>query len=184
MGPPDAADRMLSTTDNNAPTIHCPGVLIALATLGCAVAITACGGASSKPTISSDAHLALSECMRAHGVPNFPDPTKGPGGEGMTINQTPGRSTLTVEGIAFTGPAFQAAEKACKLFGGGTAPPAVSESQKLAELQFARCMRKHGVPNFPDPEFPSGGGIMRPAAPGLSRNSPAVRHAAAACNKA
>jgi len=62
----------------------------ALAALSCAVALAACGGSGSKPTASSSSQLAMSECMRAHGVPNFPDPVKGPSGEGMPIAQTPG----------------------------------------------------------------------------------------------
>src|ERR1019366_4651915 len=169
-------------TISNAAGIHRNGIWLALATVCCTVA--ACGGSSTKPTASSNSQLALSECMRAHGVPSFPDPTKGPGGEGMSINQSPGSSTLTVDGIPFSGPAFVAAEKTCKLFGGGNAPPSISESQKLALFHFAECMRKHGVPNYPDPQFPSGGGIMRPSVPGLNRNSPAVEHAAGVCNKA
>lgn len=160
------------------------GLSLAFAALSCALAIAACGGSSPKPAASSNSQLALSECMRAHRVPNFPDPTKGPGGDGMAINQSAGSSTLTVEGIPFSGPAFVAAEKTCKLFGGGNAPPPISESEKLARFHFAECMRKHGVPNYPDPKFPSGGGIMQPSVPGLNRNSPAVEHAAGVCNKA
>jgi hypothetical protein len=121
--------------------------------------------------------------MRSHGVPNFPDPVRGPGGEGFSITSTPGSSTLTVNSITFRGPAFESAEKACKLFGGGTAPPPISESQKVQLLHFAQCMRKHGVPSFPDPVFPAGGGVERREIPGLNRNSPAVRHAAMVCNQ-
>jgi hypothetical protein len=161
------------------------GLPVSLAAVSCALAIGACGGSSSKPTGSSgDSQLALSTCMRAHGVPNYPDPTKGPGGEGFSINSSPGSSTLTVDGIPFSGPAFSSAERTCKLFGGGSSPPPISESQKVAMFHFAQCMRKHGVPSYPDPTFAAGGGIMRPGVPGLGRNSPAVRQAAATCNKA
>ncbi|MGA2926175.1 MAG: hypothetical protein ABSG43_09300 [Solirubrobacteraceae bacterium] len=154
-----------------------------LTLVSCAVGIAACGGSGSKPSASSDPQLAISECMRAHGVTNFPDPTRGPGGEGMSITATPGSDTLTVEGIAFSGPAFEAAEKVCKLFGGGTSPPPITESQKVAAFQFAQCIRTHGVPDYPDPEFPAGGGIERPDVPGLNRQSPALQRAVAACNK-
>jgi hypothetical protein len=148
-----------------------------------AMLVTACGSGSAPRQASSNSPLALSQCMRSHGVPNFPDPTKGPGGEGMTISATPGSSTLTVDGIAFSGPAFQSAVRVCKLFGGSGAPGAVPESTRLAELAFARCMRSHGVPNFPDPIFPAGGGIERPGAPGINRHAPAVARAAAVCNR-
>ncbi|HWF35259.1 MAG TPA: hypothetical protein VG295_07795, partial [Solirubrobacteraceae bacterium] len=92
-------------------------------------------------------------------------------------------STLTVNGVGFSGPAFTAAERTCKLFGGGSSPPSISESQKIAAFHFARCMRAHGVPGYPDPVFPATGGIGRPSAPGVSRDAPAVTRAAAACNR-
>jgi hypothetical protein len=159
----------------------------ALAAASCvvALALAACGSSAPNKTggSASNAQLALATCMRAHGVPNYPDPTKGPGGEGFSISTSPGSDTLTVDGITFSGPVFQAAEKTCKLFGGGSGPPAISEGQKIAEFHFARCMRKHGVPNFPDPVFPAGGGIERPSVSGLNRDSPAFQHAAASCNK-
>lgn len=158
---------------------------VALTTAACVLAIAACGSGASKPTdAASNPQLAISQCMRAHGVPNYPDPTKGPGGEGFSIDQSVGgnSNTLTVNGIPFSGPAFTAAEKACKLFGGGAAPPPISESQKIALFHFAQCMRKHGVPDYPDPVFPAGGGIERQDVPGVNRDSPAVKQAAAVCN--
>ena len=88
-----------------------------------------------------------------------------------------------MEGIPFSGPAFEAAEKTCKLFGGGTGPAPVSETQKLALFHFSECMRKHGVPDYPDPSFPAGGGIERPSVPGLNLNAPSVTKAAAVCNR-
>jgi hypothetical protein len=56
--------------------------LIGLAVVGCAIAISiavaACGSAgpsTSTGTESGDAlALKFATCMRAHGVPNFPDP--------------------------------------------------------------------------------------------------------------
>jgi hypothetical protein len=163
--------------------LHRHSISIALAALSCAVAIAACGGSSTKLTAASKPPppFALSQCMRSHGVPNFPDPTAGPGGEGMSVVRSPGSSTLTVEGIPFSGPAFQSAMKTCKFFGRRRGRPQVSETKKLIQLHFAQCMRKHGVPNFPDPTFPSSGGIITPDVPGLNLNSPAVNQAVAAC---
>jgi hypothetical protein len=147
--------------------------------------IVAACGAGSKPkttAAASDPQFQLAQCMRAHGAPNYPDPVHGAGGEGFSIRATPDSSVISVNGIPFSGPAFQSAVKTCKLFGGGSGPPAVSESQKQQEFAFARCIRAHGVPNFPDPVFPAGGGIERPDVPGLNRNSPAFQKAIKACN--
>lgn len=158
----------------------------ALAALGCAATLAACGSSGGKAAASSNSQLALAHCMRAHGVPNFPDPTRGPdgGGEGFTISATPGSPNLSVDGVTFSGPVFTAAEKTCKLFGGGTAPPPITESQKLAMFHFAECMRAHGVPNYPDPVFPAGGGVQRQNASGINRDSPAFQHAVSICNRA
>ena len=44
-------------------------------------------------------------------------------------------------------------------------------------------MCTHGVPNFPDPTFPAGGGIAGKLPPGLSRSSPAFERAAKECGR-
>jgi hypothetical protein len=123
----------------------------------------------------------LAQCMRSHGVPNFPDPRLGTGG--WSIGATAGSSTLTVDGTTFTGPAFESAVKTCKLFGGGSGPPPVTAAQKRKAVAFAECMRKHGVPNYPDPTFPAGGGIAQSGGAGMNRRSPSFQAAVAVCNK-
>ncbi len=154
---------------------------IAFAAVSVALGLAACGSSKPKATAASNSQLALAQCMRAHGVPNFPDPIVGPGGAGFSISQSLSGGPLSVDGITFGGPAFTSAGKTCKLFGGGTAPPPVSESQKLQEFHFAECMRAHGVPKFPDPVFPPGGGIERKLSPGVNPDSPAFQRAAKAC---
>jgi len=157
----------------------------------CALTIAACGSsrpgstgdASTGPASSNPAALAASQCMRAHGIANFPDPTQSPGGEGLSVTKTPGNATVTVAGIPFSGPAFTAAAQACKFGPGARRHGAVPESTKVKELAFARCMRAHGVPNFPDPKFPAGGGIERPELPGLNLSAPAVQQAVVTCNR-
>jgi hypothetical protein len=77
--------------------------------------------------------------MRSHGVPNFPDPS--PGGPSVIPNW-----------INPQAPAFLSAQKACAEFlGGGESRGAGPESEKLALLNLAKCMRAHGLPNFADP---------------------------------
>jgi hypothetical protein len=50
--------------------------------------------------------LELSQCMRSHGEPNFPDPSTGPLGEQVI--------DLRRTGIDLNSPAFQAASEACQ----------------------------------------------------------------------
>jgi hypothetical protein len=156
------------------------------AAAGLALALSACGGAGSTgyhnphyPYGAPNVPVSLSKCMRANGVPSFPDPIKGPGGEGLPmVTSSPG--TLTVEGVTLAGPAFEAAEKACKEYMTPSGPPpTVSATQLKRELAIAACMRANGVPNFPDPTLNGRGGLAAVVA--AESGSPAFKHAAKVC---
>jgi hypothetical protein len=115
----------------------------------------------------------------------LPDPTNGPGGSGLSLETSPGSGTVIVDGVTFTGPAFDAAAKTCGRLlpgGGGPAPPPTAQHKQQA-LEFAKCMRRHAVPNFPDPTFSTGGGAPKTASrlPGVKTNSPAFKQAVAEC---
>jgi hypothetical protein len=90
--------------------MHITPVVFALAAVGCIVALAACGSAgynAAATTNASAGALTLSECMHAHGIKNFPDPTSVPGGA----------AKLAPAGINPSSPAFQHAVTAC---GGGS----------------------------------------------------------------
>jgi len=117
--------------------------------------------------------------MRANRVSGFPDPISGPGGEGLPLSVNSDGS-LTAEGKTFAGPALRSAERACKAYlppAGGPSPQVAAEQQRQA-LAFARCMRAHGVPSFPDPML-SRNGQGLPAE--INPASPAFRSAARIC---
>jgi hypothetical protein len=162
-----------------------------VAAVVCAAVLAACGGTGSSVsgvpaggTGTTDTGLfAMTQCMRAHGVPNFPDPTAGAGGsEGLSVAESQG-GTISVGGIPFSGPAFDAAVKTCHFGPGGGARPRLSAAQRQGMLASARCMRRHGVPNFPDPVFgPRGFGVKVTPIPGLSRDSPAFIRANRECD--
>jgi hypothetical protein len=160
---------------------------VTLTGLVCAVALAACGS-SSKPISSASAGetagIKFADCMRAHGVPNFPDP--GSGG-GIQLNSG--------SGVNPQSPAFQSAQNACQklLPGGGPGRAQGSEARKVALVKLAECMRAHGLTTFPDPTTsapsapPSGGGIAFGgpggflAVPQSTVQSPAFKQAAATC---
>lgn len=122
-----------------------------------AVAAAGCGGrGTAAPQIASvsagtstvassgspqQEALAFARCMRAHGVPGFPDPSpRGgfvfPAGSGLDPRS----------------PALRAAQASCRRFMPGTGMTGRPSAQWLAHmLTVARCMRGHGVPDFPDP---------------------------------
>ena len=94
---------------------------------------------------AGDPGLAFAECMRANGVPNFPDPE-------------PGRGLLfSTDGINPAAPAVEAAQAKCKktLPNGGPPGPGTQmhpSAETMAKLvRIARCMRQHGISQFPDP---------------------------------
>jgi hypothetical protein len=159
--------------------------------LACTVAVGACGGSSGKPSTTASSSfysqaLKFSECMRSHGITNFPDP----GSRG-------GIELSSSSGINPFSPGFKAAQAACgKLLPGG-GPGAnghPSAQAKRQMLEISECMRAHGVTGFPDPtttppSSPPGGGIALAHAgvflivpSTIDINSPAFKQAAAACD--
>lgn len=142
---------MQSTTTTKTLSGHGRLLAVALAVLGCAAAITACGSASPTKTSSGLAAqrkyagaLAFAKCMRSHGVSNFPDPTV----IGNSI-QILGSSS----GINPQSPAFKSAQQSCKhLLPGGGSPSQHQIAQAKAQLlTISRCMRAKGISGFPDP---------------------------------
>jgi hypothetical protein len=91
--------------------------------------------------------LSYAECMRIHGLPNFPDPTQNNG----SISFNPKADSNS--------PRFSSANSSCKHLlpnngGRPTTAQLAAETAKL--LKYAQCMRIHGVPNFPDPTVKPG----------------------------
>jgi hypothetical protein len=130
------------------------------------------GSASSSTGAPKASMLAYSRCMRAHGIANFPDPNAD--------------GNLSVEGdkgsnLDPNSAAFKAADAACKsLLPAAQAPP---KNMKAQNLKYARCMRAHGISDFPDPN--PDGGLRVTASPGsdLDPNNPQYKAASEACKK-
>ncbi len=168
--------------------MHSRRVLALVSAVLTCVLLAACG--SSKPSgsrgPSAAAFIRFADCMRANGVPTFPDPQ---GGGGIQIP--------TGSGIDPQSPAFQSAQKVCfKLLPGGGPLHGgqASEQRKLMMLHLSQCMRRHGFPSFPDPTANppalgpgTGGGIAfgSPgsfiAVSGSMAQSPGFQQAAATC---
>jgi hypothetical protein len=82
--------------------------------------------------------------MRAHGITDFPDPNAK--GE-ISLSDQPGSD------LDPSSPVLQAAQRSCaKVPYLKANPSSAAVTQYTAELlQLARCVRAHGVANFPDP---------------------------------
>lgn len=87
------------------------------------------------------------QCVREHGIPNFPDPVVSDG------NVSYGADDGTKAAVG----AHPEAIAACKPIqdqisqtGGKNWQPTAADKVKL--LEFAKCVREHGVPEWPDPD--------------------------------
>jgi hypothetical protein len=147
---------------------------------GLALLAGGCGGAANAPLAGGAAAttgrlIAYSSCMRAHGVPSFPDPDShgdlilGPGA-----------------GIDPSSPRYLAAEQACSKLraaaaGSGMTP--AQHAQALARLtQYVSCMRKRGIPMADPFSGPNGGvGIAIPR--GVDLSSQTYKQAEAVCGR-
>ena len=93
--------------------------------------------------------LQFARCMREHGV-DMPDPD--PGNPGQIKLGGPGTDQRKT----------QEAVQACRQFApiGNGPSGAETPEQNAARLKFARCMREHGVEDWPDPSGAPSGPVM------------------------
>ena len=117
------------------------------------------------PSARASSGVRLAECVRTHGYPQFPDPG---GAFPPGIKQSP---------------AFRTAWQKCLKLEptGSSTGTQFNASQRATALTQVRCIREHGMPNFPDPTFPASGGELFPAIAGFNPASPAFKHATAVC---
>jgi hypothetical protein len=174
--------------------------LLAVA-LMCSLAVAACGGASPTSTTGNDGTSAsanavkFANCMRSHGVPDFPDASNGP--TRIQASANGGSGSINVDGhtLQETLSEFNRAQTECNKYSPQNNAPPISTAQlakiKAAALRMAACMRSHGVPDFPDPTVqtgPGGKGVsigINAGGPngggGLNPQSPAFQSAQKAC---
>ena len=154
---------------NRDTTIRRAGLYVALL-VALALPAAACGGSNSpgaagggSPGNSASAGaVAYSACMRSDGVPEYPDP-------GSNGDLPKGKA----QAFGVSNSQYHAAERACRhllpnsdttftasltqCLETGNCPHAVVQQALTEGLNFARCMRNDGVPNWPDPTVDSMG---------------------------
>jgi hypothetical protein len=175
---------------------------LAVALVGLGLLVAACGGGSASPGIASlgstttttqtssaqtagsggstaskyKAALKYVDCMRSHGVSNFPDPASD--GQINVNFATGGKDGSPVSsGINRNSSQYISAARTCQhLRPGGVPTPAQNQQALARELRFAHCMQSHGVSNFPDP---TNAGVVHLI--GVDQNSPQYQSAQKAC---
>jgi hypothetical protein len=150
-----------------------------------AFAVAACGDDNSAGGASSaanrerearDAQLKYAQCMREHGI-DVPDPQFQDGG---TLQAGPEEETVPKAKL-------REAEQACDKYLEEIEPPKLSEEQQQelrdAALAHSRCMREHGIENFPDPTFGEDGRaeLRIEQGSGPDPNDPDFKRAEEAC---
>jgi hypothetical protein len=144
-----------------------------------ALLMTACGGSPSNSGASGSTKyqkaLLYSQCMRSHGVPNFPDPDAA---GNIIQNAQPGQNTVDTNSSA-----GQAADKTCRhLLPGGGSSNSDTPPQTLNQLlKIAKCMRTHGLPGYPDPIVNNGSITLGLSAAGIDPSSSQFQAAAHQC---
>lgn len=158
-----------------------PGALI-VASVGVALLAAGCGSSSHSnsggqgPASGVGAAYRFATCMRDHGVANFPEPHVSVSGSKTAVQ-------VVVPASDAAAPAFKAAQKACGSI--LPAPQNVSPAQQHAREQslfaFAKCLRAHGIHNFPDPTSQGQLTLAMINAAGIDLHAPDVLPAAKAC---
>ena len=98
---------------------------------------TATATARSKKLTAQDKAVKFAECIRAHGVSDFPDPNA---------------NNDFQYGVSVSPAVWTRAVDACKdLQPPGTLSAKRTPKQQSASLRFAQCIRDNGVKDFPDP---------------------------------
>ncbi len=173
------------------PTARTAAAIIAAGALALPAVALGDSPSSTSPAGSTDARvstlsrstnvrkaLAYSRCMRARGVLKFPDP-----------NSSGAIPKVGLPQLGVSSAVFQAAQRACQhlLPNSGQSSQAWDRQTLNALWNFARCVRAHGVPNWPDPLAesdpgqPGTPGFRRQLPPGINTDSPVVKNAMHTC---
>jgi hypothetical protein len=175
------------------PLALTPVVLLTAVVVALALLAADCGGGGGSPRVAGVASttpaaatptttptnaatrglLAFSQCMRSHGLPDFPDPQRFVGGN----------VKLTIHELAPSPAALSACEQFLPTTGGKSPQQTAAQQRtQLADaLSFARCMRGHGMSRFPDPTAQGQLTVEMVQAQGIDVHSPAFLQIVQTC---
>jgi len=156
---------MPASINPNRPTRLSRALPLALATVASGILVTGYGGSAPSPTAAtvSSASTSASTATARGGAVGPGSIAPGAGGSAlafascMRASGEPGGGFRVPSGDNPAAPAFQTAQARCwkHLPGGGPPGPGSTthpSPQTLAKLlRISRCMRQHGVAEFPDP---------------------------------
>jgi hypothetical protein len=117
---------------------------LALLAAGCGSSPSSTSPGANSPATNTEKAVAFSQCVRARGVPNWPDP----GSNGQIPKETAQQAGVSNSRL-------QAALNACQHLlpstGNVDDNPAALNQWWSQMLRFTRCMHSHGVLDWPGP---------------------------------
>jgi hypothetical protein len=131
---------------------------------------------AAAPSAEGTGALAFARCMRANGLPQWPDPESNGVFDKSKLQQT-GYSGAQIRAVE-DGPCTNVLPAAAP----SPSPVQITAKQRQDYLSAAACMRSHGITNFPDPTFPNGSVKFTPPA-GLDTSSAPFTEAQQTCEK-
>jgi hypothetical protein len=146
-------------------------------------ALLAAGCSSPSPTTSASTPsagstvaqaVAYTQCMRSHGVPEYPEPDSSGQLQKIGSGQQVGVSDAQLN----------TASNVCQsLWPYQALTPAQQQQELTDDLKFAQCMRSHGVPTLPDPVATNGHVefVISVSRDGFNPQSPQILAKARAC---
>ena len=150
-------------------------VMTALLAAGCSSSPSSATSASTPSAGSTVAQaVAYTQCMRSHGVPEYPEPDSGGQLQKIGSGQQVGVSDARLN----------TASNACQsLWPYQASTPAQRQQELTDDLKFAQCMRSHGVPTLPDPVATNGHVefVISVSRDGFNPQSPQILAKARAC---
>jgi hypothetical protein len=165
-----------------------PGVPVGLIATAGLLLLAACGGGPSTsggPSESSSSGpasgVAYSACVRAHGVPDFPDPgSRGqiPKADAQQLGVSPARLQAAQQACVHLLPTdpgtTQEQQQELQCSTGGDCSAAVVQQWMSGLRTLAGCLRSHGEPKWPDPVITALAG--HPPAPHFPYEEAGVDH--------
>jgi hypothetical protein len=140
---------------------------------------TTTDGTTADDEASTDpqqAMLEFTECMRDHGIDMADPQFDGEGRGGITLEATPQNEDELAAAQEACQPLLENARSEMEI------DPEQEAEMREQLLEFAECMRDHGI-DMPDPQFSDGGGFVVQAGPegGGPREDPDFAAAAEEC---
>jgi hypothetical protein len=151
------------------------GALLFMALTGCGATRPGAGGSGQARSVQQQSQavwLRFARCARSHGAPDFPDPNVNSQGQASFPAQGQVKQEINqVQGACGT---------ILRQLPAAARNSSVTAAQLRQMKAFARCLRSHGMPTWPDPK-PDGTFPIVGTPLGSGGKTPAFISAAQAC---